>query len=150
MPTKKKFKKKSKFLKNPNHILLSFSLPWQPLQERFLHLLPQFCNLTAGTAQALVVLNLHGVTPRRLLKIRITQSSAEHNSFPELWPFPKIWAGTTLPTGAKGMANPCLSKQPQKRAAARSDCKAGTISLNSECKHRFIIRLFFWVTQPMP
>lgn len=97
-----------------------------------------------------MVLNLHGATPRRLLKIQITQSSAEHNSFPELWPFPKIWAGTTLPTGAKCTTNPCLSKPPQKRAAARSNCKAGTPSLNFECKHGFIIRLFFWVTQPMP
>lgn len=98
-----------------------------------------------------MVLNLHRATPRRLFKIQITQSSAEYNSFPELWPFPKIWAGTTFPAGAKCMTNPCLSKLPQKRAAAaRSYCKAGTHSLNSECKHRFIIRLFFWVTQPMP
>lgn len=91
-----------------------------------------------------------GVTPRRLLKIQITQFSAEHNSFPELWLFPKIRAGTTLPTGAKSMTNPCLSKLLQKRAAARSGCKTGTLSLNFECKHRFIIRLFFWVIQPMP
>lgn len=91
-----------------------------------------------------------GVTPRRLLKIQITQSSAEHNNFPELWPFPKIWAGTTLPTGAKCMTNPCLSKPLQMRAAARSGCKAGTLSLNFECKHGFIIRLFFWVIQAMP
>lgn len=91
-----------------------------------------------------------GVTPGRLLKIQITQSSAEHNNFPELWPFPKIWAGTTLPTGAKCMTNPCLSKPLRMRAAARSGCKAGTLSLNFECKHGFIIRLFFWVIQPMP
>lgn len=36
------------------------------------------------------------------------------------------------------------------QTAARSGCKAGTLSLNFECKHRFIIRLFFWVIQPMP
>lgn len=110
----------------------------------------QFYNLTAITAQAPVVLNLHGVTLGRLLKIQITKSSAEHNSFHELRLLPKIWAGTTLPTGAKCMTNPCLSKLLQKRAAARTDCKAETLSLNCEYKHGFIIRLFFWVTQPMP
>lgn len=35
-------------------------------------------------------------------------------------------------------------------AAARRDCQAGTLSPDFEWKHRFIIRLFFWVLPPIP
>lgn len=38
----------------------------------------------------------------------------------------------------------------KERAAARRGCQAGTLSPDFECKHGFIIRLFFWVILAMP